>query len=331
MSTTLTFLHLRFHLVAEERIALNGFMAGHYLRGALGNRMLTAFCPENPRREKPTPEHAAVCPACWLLAAETAPGEVRRAYALRPPLPPLERVEPGQAFSFGLTLFGDGARFLPYFVLAVPAMGRQGVGPGRRRFRLHAIEAWNPFTQETTPVMLPGSTLIHPPEEVSGWEGAQQAAFHMAASLGGQGDLQMRFRTPTRLVDSKKLMKTPDFGVFFRRLLERIDHLEQQYCGAGRRPEAEMRSLYALADRVRLVDASHIRWVDLFGRSGRTRRQEPLGGFVGRAVFRAEDWSPLLPYLLLGGAVQVGRHTVRGNGVVEVSGGSHANHSTSRR
>ncbi len=318
MSSTLTLTHLRFDLVAETRLTLNGFKAGHYLRGALGNRMLTATCPENPRREKPTPEHAAVCPACWLLAAETDPGAVRRAYALTPPLPPRRFVEAGEHFSFGLTLFGEGLRFLPYFVLAVPAAGRVGVGPGRGRFRLESITAHDPFSGHAFPVLQPGSNLVRVPAGPVGWEEAQQAAQKLSTTLGEGSPLQIRFRTPTRLVESKKLVKTPDFGVFFRRLLERIDHLDRQFCGAARRPPDEVRRLYALADRVRLVDASDIRWVDLFGSSGRTGKREPLGGFAGRAVYRAGDWSPLLPYLLLGAAVQVGRHVVRGNGVVEV-------------
>ena len=39
--------------------------------------------------------------------------------------------KPGERFEFGLTLFGRALQFLPYFVLAVPEMGRLGVGPGR--------------------------------------------------------------------------------------------------------------------------------------------------------------------------------------------------------
>ncbi len=320
MTATLTFTHLRFNLVAETRLTLNGYKAGHYLRGALGNRMLTATCPENPRRKAPTPQHAAVCPACWLLAADTDPGEVRRAYALTPPLPPRRFVEAGEHFSFGLTLFGEGLRFLPYFILAVPAVGKTGFGPGRGRFQLESITAHDPFSGHAMPVLAPGSNLVQVPAMPVGWEAARQAAQGLAASLGNGAPLKIRFCTPTRLVESKKLVKTPDFGVFFRRLLERIDHLDQQFCGAPRRPRDEMQHLYALADRVRLVDASDIRWVDLFGSSGRTGKREPLGGFVGTAVYRCEDWAPLLPYLLLGAAVQVGRHVVRGNGVVDVRG-----------
>jgi len=48
-------------------------------------------------------------------------------------------LEPGAVFDFHITLFGEAARYLPYFVLAVPETGRTGLGPGRGRFALKTI------------------------------------------------------------------------------------------------------------------------------------------------------------------------------------------------
>jgi hypothetical protein len=318
MSTPLTLTHLRFHLIARSPINLGGHQAGERLRDALASVMLRAICPETRRGQKPSPEHAAVCPACWLLAADVNPGEVRRVYSLVPPHPAVELVEPGERFSFVLTLFGQGFQYLPYFVLAVPEMGRVGVGPGRGRFDLESIQALNPLAGEVQAVLEAGENVVRVPDGRIDWETALTAARALYPALEENGgNLSLQFLTPTRLIESRALVKTPDFGVFFQRLLQRIDQLAQQHAGDQRRSPEQIESLHALADRVRMVDAQ-MAWVDIWGPSGRTGNRTPLGGFVGSATYRARDWEPLLPWLLLGQGVQVGKVTVKGNGVFQI-------------
>lgn len=309
---TFPYLHLRFDLRALSPLKLGGYQAGERLRDGLAQVMLQAVCPENPRKEKPDPEHAAACPVCWLLAAETDPGLVRRAYSLVPPLPPVDLAPAGGRFSFVLTLFGDGLRFLPYFVLAVPEMGRQGVGPGRGKFELEAIWGLQPLLGARFPVLLPGEQVVRPPAALDAAD-----VLALAGTMPLPSELHLRFLTPTRLVDDNRLVKAPDFGVFFRRLLQRIDALAYQHAGAGRRPLEEVERLYDLADGVRLVEANTT-WTDLWGPSGRTGRDTPMGGFTGSAVYRARDWSSLLPWLLLGQGTQVGKLAAKGNGVFEL-------------
>src|SRR3990170_3325292 len=108
MSTPLTFTHLHFEVAARTSLRLGQHQAGERLRDALAQVMLRAVCPETRRAPKPSPEHAVTCPACWLLAAETDPGTVGRAYSLVGPLPPLDVLAPGASFTFTLTLFGEG-------------------------------------------------------------------------------------------------------------------------------------------------------------------------------------------------------------------------------
>lgn len=317
MTTNLTITHLRFDCVAGTPIRLGPHNAGQRLRDALASVMRRAVCPETGRRERPTPEHAAVCPVCWLLAAETEPGEVRRAYAVVPPREPVDVVEAGRRFAFGLTLFGDGFRFLPYFVLAVGEMGRVGVGPGRGNFELEAIWAGNPLAGRVEPMLRPGDTMVHVPDAPITWEQVQAAADQLRSALGNGAPLRLRFLSPTRLVFDEVLVKTADFGVFFRRLLERIDHLREQFADGAGRPGEEIDRLYALADQVRVVE-DNTRWVEVSSWSGRQRRKQYLSGIVGTATYRARDWGELLPWLVLGQATQVGKLAVKGNGVFEI-------------
>ncbi|GAB4505459.1 MAG: hypothetical protein Fur0043_24540 [Anaerolineales bacterium] len=315
MTTPLTFTHLRLRARADQTIHLGGYQGAQRLRDALAQVMMQAVCTQTPRGAKPTSEHAAVCPVCWLLAAETDPGAVRRAYTLAGPQPPPETLAPGEEFHFTLTLFGEGYNFLPYFVLAAAAMGEVGVGPGRGKFRLLAIDAVHPLRGESRPVLQEGERVVRPQQLTVTWEGAQEAA----AAFPSEGELRLRFLSPMRLIESEALVKAPDFSIFFRHLLKRIDDLAVQHNGGTRRPPEEVAELSALANEVRLIE-HETRWVELKGpsRERHPHRPVPMSGFVGRARYRSRHWERLLPFLLLGQGVQVGKLTAKGNGVFQV-------------
>jgi hypothetical protein len=82
-----------------------------------------------------------------------------------------------------------------------------------------------------------------------------------------------------------------------------------------------VQALQALADRVRLMEAQ-TEWVEVWSGSNRTGRETPLSGFVGRASYAAplETLRPLLPWLVWGQVVQVGKDVVKGNGVYKCKG-----------
>ncbi len=308
-------------------LRLDGYRAGNNLRGALGTVMQRAYCAGD-RNDR---AHVATCPVCWLLAANERPGQERRGYVLRPPGDGEAAYEPGRRFEFGLTLFGETLRFLPYFVLAVPEMGRMGVGAGRGKFALKQVWATDPLISgERECLLAEGESLVHTPRLIitSRRVAACAAALEErlgseAASKNGAGvwRITLRFHTPLRLIADRALLKAPDFGVFFARLLERLDDLEKQYGDREwRRPMDEIRSLQALANQVRLID-SQAQWADVWSGSRRTGRPTPIGGLVGRATYSApaDVWRPLLPWLAWGQLVQVGKDVVKGNGVFEIN------------
>lgn len=322
--TNLKLTHLRINCTAVSPIKLGSHYAGNNLRNALANVMRRATCPQNYQKGQPPPEHVATCPACWLLAANSDPGSIVRAYAVLPPLPPRHMVQPGETFAFGLTLFGDGFQFLPYFVLSLNEVGqRDGLGPGRRegegRFRVTGITAIDPLRGDTEAILDAGSNLVQVPTCHIDWAAVQGSIRYHQSELPPHQPLRLRFLTPLRLEEKQQVYKTPDFGVFFRRLLYRIDDLGRHFAGQERRDRDEVAALYALADSVRLIEADTV-WHELWVRSGRTGRKVPVAGLTGTAVYTAADWSPLLPWLILGQATQVGKSAVKGNGLYELAG-----------
>ena len=92
-------------------------------------------------------------------------------------------------------------------------------------------------------------------------------------------------------------LETPD-GLLFR--------VQVADCAAGQ-------------DRARLVQ-DFTQWVDLKSGSRRLGRATPAGGFVGVATYEAgrETWQALLPYLLWGQEVHVGKSATKGDGWYEV-------------
>ena len=53
--------------------------------------------------------------------------------------------------------------------------------------------------------------------------------------------------------------------------------------------------------------------------SSRKRDKTPIGGLVGTAVYQTAEWQPLLPWLILGQGIQVGKSAVKGAGVYSIS------------
>lgn len=320
-SLPLTFLRLRFHCQAVTQLNLGGLRAGSNLRGALLNVMRRATCdqPAYPGAA-PDPDHTARCPVCWLAAADEHPGHERRGYALTPPECPAGSLPPGSCFDFHLMLFGEAARYLPYFVLAVPEAGRWGVGPGRGQFRLLSIFAEHPSGPDWT-VLAEGDNLVCPPPAPVTHADLLARAETLASRLNGREPrMRFDFKTPLRLIVDKHLLKSPDFGALFNHILLRVDHLAAQHAGAEPRPAEDRERLWNLANRVRLVK-SETGWADVSSGSRRTGQPTWISGMVGPAWYSApaDVWRELLPWLLWGQFVQAGKDTAKGNGVFTFS------------
>ncbi|MCX7840425.1 MAG: CRISPR system precrRNA processing endoribonuclease RAMP protein Cas6 [Anaerolineae bacterium] len=319
----LTATHLRFVCEATTplRLEIETYRAGQNLRGALGAVMTRAYCAG----DADDPAHIATCPVHWLLAANEKPGQERRGYAIVPPLPqddsPNRVYESGERFEFGITLFGRALKFLPYFVLAVPEMGRLGVGIGRGKFVLKSVWAENPLTRERECLLAENDNLVRTPTLTMTHAEVMRITDCRLPIADCYFPITIDFLTPTRLIEEGDLAQAPAFDVLFARLLKRLDDLAEEYSGGTGRPREEIDTLEHLAARVQLVE-SHTRWVEVWSGSTRRGKPSPLSGIVGRAVYTAERavWRAVLPWLLWGQLAQVGKSTVKGNGVMVIAG-----------
>jgi len=312
------------------------------------------------------PLHQQLCPVCYLLSRETNSGVDRRPYSFRPPLSDQTRYEVGESLVFEVSLFGEAQQHLAYLVVAVGEMGlQQGLGQTihaghkRGRFRLVQLEAVDPFrgavellldvdSHEGDAVRWPtlqiteagvlaaaerlscchsnSSGDLKSPDEW-GQESNSSGDFKSPDELGQE--LTLRFLTPMRLIVEGKLVKRPEFGPFFRRLLERWSALRQQFAEQPPLDNETWDRLMALAESVVLV-RDECRWQEVRGHSTRLDRAQELGGLMGTATYRLSQtsqvsktyevspWRELWPYLLWGQVMQVGKNTVKGAGVYQL-------------
>lgn len=313
----LSILHLRFTVRAEEPISFQD-QPGSALRGALYGVLRNNFCSEVLGFSGP--DHTSTCPVCWLLRAEdTEAGrgkDVARPLMIQPPLGQTH-FAPGDTFTFGMTLVGQAQELLLFVVQAVHKMGRVGIGRTRGRFTLLMMAEYDPLLDATRP-LLEGRTVRTPKMVVT------PARILAAATNLSSDALILDFLTPMRLTAQGQLVKTPDLPVLLQRLIERCQNLAEHYSREAPlftreawRDTSDI--LTATAAKMMLVrNATH--WVEAYSGSQRQQRITPISGFVGCAQWQG-DLQPLLPWLLWGQSLHVGKDAVKGNGWYQVEGG----------
>jgi hypothetical protein len=309
------------------------------LRGALFAALRQQFCFAACGPDCGRPAVAASCPVCFLLAP-VEPGNRRgqdlpRPYVLRFPSEGPLAYAPGQTFDFGLATFGRALGVFPYTLLGVQEMGARGLGLGRGgSFRLTEVWAENPLAGRQERIYRAADRQVQTPALPV--DGAQVAAEAVALAaraagsslappaLGERGGatlspqrlaLRLTLRSPTRLVEAGRLVKPESFQLrtLVARLLERLDALGAHY-GAGP-TGADPAALLRQAEAVRVVER-RLTWRDLFRASGRHGRLLPMGGLVGEVVLEG-DLEPLLPWLVWGALVHVGKDAAMGNGALQ--------------
>ena len=120
---------LRFECEALEPMELYEWQ-GSGLRGALYRALWGNFCMNRDATECAACPLVQTCPVAFLVATLEPNSErgveVPRPYTLEPPPPGTRRQEPGQSFSFSLTMFARALNLFPYVILALERMGQSG-------------------------------------------------------------------------------------------------------------------------------------------------------------------------------------------------------------
>ncbi len=290
---------------------------GSALRGAFFSALRRDFCLNNKLDSCLRCPTAEVCPICLLIATvdrENSRGaEVPRPFALEPIIAEKMQFEPGETFSFSITLFGRTLQLFPYILLAVQRMGEIGIGnrstaPGR--FQLQESKAVNPFTgtqksiysKETQIIDIPDNAITH-----------NDVLAH--ASRLNPDKLELRILTPLRLVVAGSLVQKLTFRLFMQRLLRRLTDLQRYF--DNQTLELNFPKLLEHAMDIQITE-DNTHWIDLSSYSSRRRTTTPIGGLLGEITLEGR-LKEFLPLLVWGEITHVGKDATRGNGWYQIA------------
>lgn len=121
-------------------------------------------------------------------------------------------------------------------------------------------------------------------------------------------------QSPVRLVKSgKNLKKTPEFIDLVKAMIRRLRDLKRAY-GKDVDMGRPSPNFYRLADSVKCVE-NKLEWMQHKRYSHKQEREIMLDGFMGEMTFSGH-LPPVLPLLLAGEIVHIGKGTTCGNGKI---------------
>jgi hypothetical protein len=291
---------LNVHIQAEHPIDF-GANPGSSIRGALYEALRVMYDDGSQVTSRHDAERN---PVAWLLRLEdeqTSGGnKVPRPIAIRPPLE-----NETLTATFGLAFYGYAHQYMNLVLSAISTMQGIGVGRGRQKFKLVGVDAVDAISHQAQPLIDAQGVMVGQLPAAP-----TRSAYENYASVLNTDHLTVRFITPTRIIKNKALCHTPDFRPWFQRLLERIRVISELYTDDP--VWVPFRDLLAEADSVSIVeDQTH--WSEGWSGSRRDGEMRPTSGFVGTVSYQG-NFARLLPWLVLGQSLQVGKNTIKGSG-----------------
>jgi hypothetical protein len=317
-SDSLTTTHLWFTVQATTPLLLDEY-SGASLRGNFFHAIWDRFCTNKPASSCAACPLHDTCPVSMLVAPlreeNTWGQDIPRPYVIIPPLEGTKRYQPGEHFSFGMTLIGNIVQLLPYIMLSIPQLEAEGIGQRleenqrqRGHFQVEMVECYHPFTNQRQTIYQAGDMQVQAPIITV----QPQECLTRAAQLSKE-QITLHFITPLRLVHREHLVTQAHFSPLMQRLLERYLALERYYGQQELAVSREDKNAWLhLADSIQCSE-DHTRWQELKSYSNRQKRSTPTSGLIGTATF-AGNLEPFLDLLVIGELIHVGKSAVKGNG-----------------
>lgn len=321
-----------FRLRANENALLPTFL-GATLRGSFGHALKAIAC---------SVEHQD-CNRCLLTQACTYPqifepsalpyNETKkqqdppRPFIFQPPLPRVADststienskrawsekhipVKAGESFSFGMTLYGTAIAKLPYIVYAVELMARHGLSVARTPFELEEVLIVNE-QNESISIYTPADMSRITPHKAE-IKTLSELVEHRLSQINMEDTLTLLFITPTWIEIKKEILESINCETFIKRLSWRMAQLFELY---GNAPLAyDHKTLIEQSATIETTNENL--WFHRFERfANRTQSKKPLQGFLGAITFRGRALKELLPLIIAGEFLQLGKETAFGLG-----------------
>lgn len=215
-------------------------------------------------------------------------------------------IPPQHAFHFDVNLFQLREPVIPYFVLTFAQLAREGLGPGRARATLTAVDLLN--LEETV------VTRLFEGQTFAGSKDVEPLSVSLEPLAQPVRTIEVRFLTPTELKAGHQLATRPEFGVLMNRIRDRLSTLSDLY-GLGPL-DIDFAAFGARAAKVTMTRCE-LGNVHVTRLSTRTGQQHPLDGFTGVAEYQGE-LAEFVPLLRAASFTGVGRQTTWGKGELSI-------------
>lgn len=304
----------RFHFKAIDSVRFGPF-AGSAWRGAFGVALKRTVCAVRLRSCDECPLVAS-CAFPYLFEGRRSENAVGLGSYAQVPVPYVFQPTPhpglvlarGDPLAVDLGLVGKANQRLLYLIHALDQAGAHGVGIGRGRLFLEAVDRLATMDGEIEESVLSDGEFQPPGDPVT-----------PSATLDDAAEIVIDIRTPVRLKLNGHLVTPERFSpsALVDAAVRRVSALAAFHAGAP--IEADYRELKRLAGQLTLRDAE-LRWEDWKRYSSRQSQEMKLGGIVGRcAVSVPTEAGDVLRWLDLAQWVGVGKGASMGLGQIRVA------------
>ncbi|NLH62292.1 MAG: CRISPR system precrRNA processing endoribonuclease RAMP protein Cas6 [Ignavibacteriales bacterium] len=224
-------------------------------------------------------------------------------FVLQPP-PDSRRVyRQNEDMDVGVTLFGTGINYFPYFVYTFIKMGEFGLGKGRGHFELKDVFSVGQSGRKTriydskSGKIKSGYKPLNLEKLISGFPASPQKT-------------TLEFHTPFRYQSENKVVWNPellDINRVLRNIEKRIFSLAVLYGDSQIKDPGKTEY-----PDIKIVENS-LTYKDWERYSTRQKKRFSLGGFTGKLTLGG-DLSSVMPMLILGSVVSIGKNTLFGLG-----------------
>jgi hypothetical protein len=304
----LRLLRLSFELRPKRPMYMSVEERGNALRGGFGTAFRQLVCdPACPgaancssRQQCP---YACLFEPIWPEAASRLGTlDVPRPFVFRPSLSPDSAFNSSRLLQFELRLMGQAVVHYEFFLRAFRRLAICGLGHARVPFDLVSVRSLDWSGQVPATLLEDGCPTGVAPVPLTFQPLMEQ--------MGHADSTVLDFVTPVLIKEHGVELRVPTFSAVLKRLRDRLSHLCLAY--EGRRWEADYGAIGEAAARA-VVTSEQGQWEARSRVSSRTGRSTHLSGFCGRIAFERVD-PDLMPLLLIGQEIHLGRHAAWGNG-----------------